>query len=588
LLCALVLAAVLPFASRAVYMDEPQYLHIARSAVEHDWRFPQDTSWVFFGKRYANLSGQTHLPVVEYYLALLLRLFGGFSEVRFRVLFAVFPLLAVCSFYRLARRFTASPLAVSCLFAASPAFFVLSPTLMMDIPMLAFLLTGLATYFDGRLWLASLSLILAAGTGYTALVPIGCLLIWAIAARRPAREWIAIAMAPAAIGIWLLVLRHHFGESPTVELVGYYTSHWSWSRTLLPMFAFLGGVSLAPGVSLILVETTRRRLIAVFSVGAAIALTFVTNWPSVEYRIWFAILAASGIGLLAVFVSKAARACGCLAIWLPASLAFLLVFAEMISARYILLCLPPLFLVVFDRVRNRAATYAVIASLVVSVSLAVGDFRFVARYPEFVAETVVPLERLGFRVWNAAESGLRFYLQANGVETLETADIRPKAGDLVVRQASFSYSLSEQLAPLLIPIRRFDVLDAYPVRTFSREAGAGFHDSHFGMVPYAISRAPLDRIEIAEVSPLVRSLTQKVPEDFSSVPVWYPGGVLLKQVEEEMRFSIRMPGDSRVDYELEGRGSVAIAEDEIVLTKQDTGPIVWKNFRIVPGAWRKE
>src|SRR5436853_232750 len=32
-LCALVLAGILPFASRAVYMDEPQYLHVAHSAV---------------------------------------------------------------------------------------------------------------------------------------------------------------------------------------------------------------------------------------------------------------------------------------------------------------------------------------------------------------------------------------------------------------------------------------------------------------------------------------------------------------------------------------------------------------------------
>src|SRR5262249_48412952 len=154
-LSALVLAAVLPFAARAVYLDEPQYLHIASSAIEHDWRFPQDTSWVFFGKRYANLSGQTHLPVVEYYLAFLLWLVGRFDEFQFRVLFAVFPVLAVLSFYRLARRFTASPLAVSFMLAASPAFFVLSPTLMMDIPMLAFLLTGLAAYFDGRLRLTS-------------------------------------------------------------------------------------------------------------------------------------------------------------------------------------------------------------------------------------------------------------------------------------------------------------------------------------------------------------------------------------------------------------------------------------------------
>jgi hypothetical protein len=45
------------------------------------------------------------------------------------------------------------------------------------------------------------------------------------------------------------------------------------------MFAFLGGVTLAPWAYLALVETAHRRFVAVFSTAAAFALTFVTNWP---------------------------------------------------------------------------------------------------------------------------------------------------------------------------------------------------------------------------------------------------------------------------------------------------------------------
>src|SRR5262249_43105750 len=155
-----------------------QYLNVAQFAVHKSWLFPQEASWIFFGKDYPNLSGQTHLPVVEYYLAILFRLIGHFDAVMFRLLFIVFPLLAAISFYDLAKRFTANPLAVSCLFAVSPAFFVLSPTLMMDIPMLAFLLAGLSLHFDAletgkRPRLASICFVLAAGTAYTALIPLG-------------------------------------------------------------------------------------------------------------------------------------------------------------------------------------------------------------------------------------------------------------------------------------------------------------------------------------------------------------------------------------------------------------------------------
>lgn len=131
-------------------------------------------------------------------------------------------------------------------------------------------------------------------------------------------------------------------------------------------------------------------------------------------------------------------------------------------------------------------------------------------------------------------------------------------------------------------ISRSDLSDAYPVRTFSRDAGAGFHDSHFGLVPYIMSRDPLDHLIVAEVSPFVVTLPEKVPNDFSSVPVWFPGGVLLKQIQPEMTFQVRVPPNAEVRYELEGKGSVAFSDHAIILRKDSPEPAIWKNFRIVP------
>jgi 4-amino-4-deoxy-L-arabinose transferase-like glycosyltransferase len=590
-LCALVLAGILPFAARAVYLDEPQFLHVANAAISQDWRFPQDTPWVFFGKNYPTLAAQTHLPVVEYYIAALLKVFGHFDEVRFRLLFAVFPLIAIVAFYRLARRFTGNPLMVSCLFAASPAFFVLSPTLMMDIPMLAFLLMGIGLFLDGRLWVSSICFLLAAGTGYTVLVPLGCLFIWAVAGKRPIREWIAIASAPAALLVWLAIMTVHFGESPATELVRYYTTHFSFTQVLLPMFSFVGAVVVFPWVFWTWMAKRARVLVAGVSVASALLLTTVASWSSISHWLWFVVLASSGIALLIVFAmagtrrrsSAAPEGYRFLLLWLPATLIFFLLFAEMMSARYLLLALPPLLLVVGSGISPKAGVFAVVLTMILSAALAVADYRFVNSYPDWVERNIVPLQQQGFLVWNAAESGLRFYLEKTGVQTLESADVRPKAGDLIVTQTSFSYGLPKNLAPLVVGILQENVQDNYPVRMFSREAGAGFHDSHFGRVPFVISRAALDRLEIVEVSPFVKELPQVVPEDFSSVPLWFPGGVLLKQVVPEMRFRVRVPEGATVKYELEGKGTVELVPDGIVLKKESPGPIVWKNFRIVPG-----
>ena len=120
------------------------------------------------------------------------------------------------------------------------------------------------------------------------------------------------------------------------------------------------------------------------------------------------------------------------------------------------------------------------------------------------------------------------------------------------------------------------------MRAFVRNSGAGFYDSHFGVVPYSISSEPLDQLEIVEVSPFVTKLPQVVPADYSTVPVWFPGGVMLKQVRPEMKFQVKIPQGATIDYQLEGKGSLELTSQSITLKKTSPEPAVWKNFRIIP------
>ena len=101
LLALVVLAGIVPFSSRAVYMDEHIFLLMARSA-HTNFLFPQDTPALFFGQTRPSFVGHTHPPVGEYYLALLYSIFGEFREVPFRLLFSVFAIVAV--FWRSALR----------------------------------------------------------------------------------------------------------------------------------------------------------------------------------------------------------------------------------------------------------------------------------------------------------------------------------------------------------------------------------------------------------------------------------------------------------------------------------------------------
>jgi hypothetical protein len=577
LLMAVALAGVIPFSSRAVFLDEHIYLQIARAAQSH-WLFPQDTPGMFFGLPVANFADHTHPPVGEYYLAILYAVFGGFQEVRFRILFAVFPIMALLSFYSLARRFTAEPAYVTLLFALTPAFFVYMPTLMMDIPMLAFLLAGFASYYchlDGRrgaLALASLCFVLAAGTGYTALVPLGCFCAGLVVAKRPFKEILAVAAAPAALALWLMAVTIHFGSFPLSRTVEFYVSQASAGTNGIAALTFLGGVTVFPWIAV----GKRVSPVVIFIVLAAM----YAPWPARVYPLWIVVLASAGIGILVVFALAARRAILAgghdgalfLLLWVPATLVFFILVADMINARYILLAVPALYLIAFRETGERRLISMIVPTGFLSVVLAYADFSFVNANRDWVDQNVVPLQEQGFRVWSGAESGLRFYLEQKGIAALTTADTRPGPSDLVIRHAGFPfrYALSERIEPLLVVLKTFTLENGFPVRTFNAASRAGLHDSRLGLAPFTLSRAPLDRIEIAEVCPLPGA-------------VYSPKGPIFKQTEAEREFQLKIPSDSRIEYELQGGdGIVAVTDHGFRLIKGKAPVIVWRNFQIVP------
>jgi hypothetical protein len=577
ILILVVLAGILPFSSRAVFLDEHIFLQIAKAA-QKNWLFPQDTPGIFFGTPVANFAAHTHPPVGEYYLALVYSLLGDFDEVSFRILFSVFSIMAVLAFYKLALRFTATPFYVSLLFAVTPAFFLYTPTLMMDIPMLAFLLAGFVSYFEhlqGRRWglfLASVFFVLAAGTGYTALVPLGCFFISLLLARRPFKELLSVAAAPAALAIWLAAMTIHFDAFPLVQTVQFFASHGSVRVNLLATLTFVGGVTVFPWIAV------GRRVSPVVMFLALAAM--YAPWPARTYPVWVAVLTSSGIAMLILFALSAKKLLLhernkdriFLLLWVPATLLFFILAGDMINARYILLAVPALYLVIFRDATEGRLVAMIVPTAFLSVVLAYADFSFVNANRDWVERTVPPLQQQGFRVWSGAESGLRFYLEQKGIASLATQDTRPAPADLVVRHAGFPfrYSLSDQVEPLLVVLKTFTLENRFPIRTFNPVSRAGMHDSRVGLAPFTLSRVPFDRIEIAELCPLPGA-------------VYGPKGPIFKQTEAELDFRMKLPANSRIEYELQGGdGTVAVTDHGFRLFKRNAPVIVWRNFQIVP------
>jgi hypothetical protein len=576
LLAAVALAAVIPFSSRAVFMDEHTSLQVARSA-QSEWPFSQNTTGTLAGTAIPDFA-HTNPPVIDYYLAFGYAIFGEFSEIPFRMMFSVFPVIAVLAFYRLAQRFTAQPLYVTLLFAVTPAFVVYAPTLMMDVPMLAFLLAGFAFYFEhvqGRqaaLPMASACFVLAVGTGYTALVPLGCFFVGLLLARRPRKELLSVAAAGAALAIWVTAMTVQSGAFPLRQTVDLFAAQGSVGMNALATLTFLGGVTVFPWMAV------GKRVSPVVMFLALAAL--YAPWPPRVYPIWIAALASSGIAMLILFARTAKRVIASgknngeafLLLWLPATLLFFIFAGDMINARYILLSVPALYLIIFRKTSERRLISMVVPTAFLSAVLAYADYSLVNANRDWVEQTVAPLQAQGFRVWGGVESGLRFYLEQKGIMSLTADGTSPEPADLLVRHAGvpFGYSLPDRIESLLVVLKTFTFENRFPVRTFNAISRAGLHDSRMGLAPFTLSRAPFERIQIAQVCPLPGAVSG-------------PKGPVFRQTEEEHEFHMKLPSNSKIEYELQdGDGIVAVTDRGFRLIKRNSPAILWRNFQIVP------
>ena len=137
----------------------------------------------------------------------------------------------------------------------------------------------------------------------------------------------------------------------------------------------------------------------------------------------------------------------------------------------------------------------------------------------------------------------------------------------------FRYSLPERVETMLIPIKEWLLLDRFPIRTFNAAAGAGFHGSGLGMVPFIPSRKPYDLLEVAEITPLA---------DATPAAVYSKDGPILIQKVEALSVEVPVLDKGRIEYEMYGTGRMQIREREVIFNKDAGEEIIWRNFRIVP------
>src|SRR5262249_11236792 len=153
-------------------------------------------------------------------------LMDGFKEPALHVAFLLFPLVLACAMFALARRYTGHPLLASMTLMFLPAVFVLSHTLMTDIPQLALWVASIALFIYGTEFrkpamvvAGALTAALACFVSYASFCLIPLLGVFAIS-RKNYRGLFVIFIVPGVVlGAWLAVSFLHYGRLPPADIV---------------------------------------------------------------------------------------------------------------------------------------------------------------------------------------------------------------------------------------------------------------------------------------------------------------------------------------------------------------------------------
>ncbi len=550
---AVVALTTLPFAAKAVHIDDVYFLEIAGNVLKDPLRpfagaeALEDIDYRVFaqaGRCPDTFASMSHPPLVSYVMALVARLDGGFRELPLHLAFDLFALGAALAMYDLAKRFTRPSLVTTLLLVSSPVFVISAQSLMTDMPALALSLAALALFIRGTdrslgpaLLLSGVLAGLAILTRYSALLVLPLLCAYAVAQGRVRKAWPALLGVCAVLGLWVAQNLVVHGELHIVASARHYRLFYAgrgfdWTGLLnntLGDMSGLGGTSFIAAVLLLATGLCRR--VVTFALGLfAAAMVFVVRPAGIERLDLYSVLeviavAASFAGGVLLLVeaswvealwpaSSATRVVGAgerdsifLAAWLLLSIGGALLLLPFGTARYLLPVLPPLWIVLVRRfwdrdpapARIRTAAGLVIAQgLALSLVLGTVDQDYAGRYRDLAARMRESYPNR--TVWFVGEWGFRYYMGQAGGRYLKSTDDSPQLGDIVVRP--LIAGMHEMSPPLLARtslVEQLPLRGRWPIRLMNFEAKAGYYSHHWGYLPWAVSNAPLEIVDVFEV-----------------------------------------------------------------------------------------
>lgn len=506
ILAVFTLLCLLPFISKPFNVDDPFYIRMAEH-IQKDPARPYSFSinWSGETRNAWDRMEATFPPLIPYYIAATASV-TGFGEVPLHLAFLIFPLIAAASMYFILKKYSDSPLPYALIFASAPAFLVTATSIMLDIPLTAMMLASVALFIYGvdedRTALVAVGSVLAGLAVLVKYSGILCVLVSAVyLIHSGKKKYVPYLLVPAAVfGLWCIHNIAVYGKAHFFE-ASKHVGKGLTTHKMIAIPAFFSGCLIFPAFLFFILDIREKLIVVTLSsMFYVIVEKFIPSWPS---ALLYTILVAGTAVFIYGLIKRREETGGFVFIWFVLASMLIISVEPWVSGRYILGLLPPsliIFAQLADKTEGRLRLLLPRAALGFTLALGLGLAaadqiwaRAALKIPAYLKQNGVDK---GFFV---GHYGFQYYMEKEGFTALEVAE--PLKGPAYLIAAK----MPDPQKPCRETIARMDLLEhrairsGFPLRVVSPSDHAGFYSSFWGIMPFAVSRAPVEEFALFRV-----------------------------------------------------------------------------------------
>jgi len=531
-----------PFSGRAFHIDDTLFIWAAQNIIKHPFN-PYGFQLIWDSTQVRMSEVTQNPPLASYYMALAGRVVG-WSERALHLAFLLPTLALVLGTYRLAQKFTRSPLLAAFATLLTPGLLVSACSVMCDPMMLALWMWAAILWIEGLepqrpLFLLASAVLIAASelTKYFGASLILLLFVYSIARQRRVGSWAWYLLIPVAalVGYELLTAKM-YGHGLLFTAADFSRKQHIIDRATrtargLVALSYAGGCTLPALVFAPIVWSRRQIMIGVSCSGLATLLIMRRlvglglplggtvavalrhhHWPLISIHLILFI--AGGISVLALAAADYWHERDAdslfLASWVVGTFAFTAFLNWTINARTVLPLIPAIGILLARRLENirKASPRRLAASIVIALSVSGLVLLWIARADTELANTArssafTIYQRThgkGGTLWFIGHWGIQYYMESLGAHPLDWWNPQVNGGDFVAVPYN-SLFVIDRSNDFLGPREEFRVQLSSHASTICPELGAGFYDSHWSLVPYVIGAIPAGHYSIVRLEP---------------------------------------------------------------------------------------